>query len=569
MSFRQKLLSAMILPCLMLAGCGGNDGSNAGLQSPNEDGGGGGGGTGGGGTGGGGTGGGIGGGGGGTSTTNVSYIPLLVYESFKDYSGMTSDDVFSSYAPIPYTTSYLINPLNAQSLAPVTNATVSDFSLTVNEIPADRAENFPLLQRVLGIPIYLRTALVFDLSDSSASVDMAALVDAAKAYVTQTRTHGNSAINQQEFMVWTFGTRIEAKLPHFTRDATAINNALDAVLADFNSKDLGTASNLHRAVVEVVGRYVKEPYDFSDADFKDPNGNGIVDGDWDWNDDDIPDGDLDGDYDGDADGIITSNDLEDFAYEDGIITTQVAIFSSGSDTYLDLAKEEMARAVKSQSFVRYDESNPAGSDFTHLEKAVFYYVLGEEDDAYEHLAAKAESVVPLSGTYAFADNLIGSQVQALNDRIDLSNAHLMRFAFRPRSKGNYTQVFKSKAATGYNYSLTREYKFEEDEVIFGSPEEMVEDDLLSSLVEITGPNGEYLSASKADIDEVSVFVAATRWTTEIYAPSDYQWTAAPGITGGVDVSGRRYTVTALDSDGLALTLTNTVRNETATIVLNR
>lgn len=558
MNFNKTLITLVLTS--LLGACGGNDGSGGGLQGPGEGGGGGGGEGGGGGAGGG-------------STTNVSYIPLMVFESFKDYSGFSADNLFSLYEPIPYTTSYLINPVNAQTLLPVTTATVGDFSMTVNEIPADSAENFPLLQKVLGIKTYLRTALVFDLSDSSGAVDMTALVNAAKAYVDQAGRHTNSTIREQEFMVWAFGTEVEAKLPRFTRDVTAINSALDQVLEDFDEKTLGSSTNLHHAVVEVVGRYVKAPYDFSDVDYKDPNGDGIYNGDggdeYDFDGDGRPDLDQDGDYDGDADGFITANDLADFASEDGIITTQIAIFSSGPDTGLRFTKEEMARAIKSQSFVRYDQSTEDASDFSYLEKAVFYYVLGAEDDAYEHLAAKAAAVVPLNGSYAFAGDLIGRQIQAMNQRIDLSNPHLMRFAFRPRYKGNYTQVFKSKAGSGYNYSLTREYKLAEDEIIFGSPEEMVADGFLDSLVEITGPNGEYLSAAQADFDDVRVFVPATRWSIESYEPSDYTWLAGPGITGSVDDSTGRYTVTALADDNRQLTLTNVARGETTTITLNR
>ena len=120
-----------------------------------------------------------------TNSDGISYLPLSVYESFKEFSGADQDGVFASDYDAPWIKSYLISPVASATLQPVANAQVANYSVKVDGIEISPAESFPLLQKVIGVPTSLQTALVFDISGSMSDVSMQALVDEAKAYLAQ------------------------------------------------------------------------------------------------------------------------------------------------------------------------------------------------------------------------------------------------------------------------------------------------------------------------------------------------------------------------------------------------
>ena len=507
MSIRLKFIGAIFLPCLFLIGCGG--GSDSGLFGA---------------TSGGGSGGSS--GSGPTGPLNTSYVPLLVFEAFDDFSGIGKDGVFITDGFAPFVEIYLINPIDATTLDSVDTAITSDYEVTVDGFEISEDESFPVLQKVLGIPTFLQTALVFDVSGSAEDVDIDALVAEAKTYIATAKASADTTISTQFFTVWAFGQRIEELTADFTDNTATLEAALDQVAARFKSGSLGVTSNLHRAVVESIGRYNDgATYDFS------------------------------------ADGI---NDLVDQTTRDFVNLSQLVLFSTGGDTFLEMDQALMTRAIQSQSFISYDQSSSAANGSVSLYKPVFYYVVGgsSNGDTYGALRALAEKTTQLvlsAGVYSFSSDLVQKQIDAIDRRIDLGNAYIYSFAFAPRI-GDHTQIFTSKSEN-FNYSLTRTYEAA-DFVGDGSPGTPAEE--LASLVEITGPNGEYLAFQRASLSEVTTFAPATRWVNTSYTAVDYTWT----LTGGTGTSNADGTYTVNSIGGPAtLRLDNTSIGNTTTIAI--
>jgi len=550
MSFRIKLLSFILVQSLLLIGCSGSDSDStstfAGGGEGDFD-------------------------GGGSSetpsdaeesdgevekTSSFSYYILSVYEASKDFSGFASDDLYQLEGAVPFIDVYLINPIIASSLASTNLAVVSDYSYTVDGIESDPTESLPTLQKVIGTPIVLKTALVFDVSGSVNDVDFAALVSEAKAYVAAAQASTDPLISGQQYVVWAFGTLVAELTSGFTDDINAINTALDlvetrrkdALLGNVNS--LGLTSNLHRAVVESIGRYQDVTYDFRD----------------------------------DPEAPEDANDLVDEATSNGIELSQLVLFSSGSDTYLEMEQSLMIKAVQSQGFSRFEASAEV---FTN--KPVFYYVTSGESQgtAYPELSEESETTEYLTlsgGVYNFADGLIQNQLDAVEARIDLDNQYVYRAAFLPRV-GDHTVVLQSNSTVSQT-SLTYTIKDEvlalfvnvstpgeelESIVIDGTDEEcdngLFDDVCFNGLVEVTGPNGEYLSNFSASLAEVSTFLPATRWVNEEYSSDDYAWSFPGGDGAGTLNGDGSYTVNSITGTTANLQLENTVLGYTTQITI--
>ena len=513
MSFRLRFFGAILLPCLFVIGCSGSSGSgvpdsNLGAAATAADD----------------------GSGAPAGPLNVSYVPLLVFEAFDDFSGIGLDGVFISDGVDPFVEIFLINPVDATTLDSIDTAVVSDYETTVDDVEISDDESFPVLQKVLGIPTSLRTALVFDVSGSvsSANVDIVALVDEAKSYIAQAKLSADPTIASQEYTVWAFGTRIEELTTDFTANTATLEAALDLVATRFSTNALGATTNLHRAIVQSIGRY--------------QDGTGA--------------------YDFRTDG---DNDLEDQTTRNLVNLSQLVVFSSGRETYFEMDQALMTRAIQSQSFISYDQASSASDGSVSYHKPVFYYVvggptMGETYDPLRDLAEGTTQLLLSAGAYSFGSNLVQKQIDAIDKRIDLSNAYIYSFAFAPRI-GSHTQVFTSKSEN-FNYSLTRSYP-DTDFVGDGSPGTPAE--VLVSLVEITGPNGEFLSNWTASLSEVSTFAPATRWVNTQYAAGDYMWTLTGG--SGTNNADGTYTVSSIAGATATLRLDNTLRVETTTITI--
>jgi len=458
----------------------------------------------------------------------VTYAPLAVFEPYIAYSEFDSDGMFQGGTVFfPEIKSYLINPLDVGTLQSVTTALVSDFTTTVDDIEIDGLESFPVLQHVIGTEVILRTALVFDLSNSVSDANIPALVDEAKAYIAEVKSSSNETIRNQEFVVWVFGTNVAELTNGFTGVLADINTALDTVTTQSVSKAQGLSSNLHKAVVEVVGRYSDATYDF---------------------------------------GVGPDNDLYDRASLDGVSLSQMVLFSSGSDTYREFTQEQMIQAVNSQQFRRYDLSDGAFGDEKYFNKPVFYYVLGGNSvgNAYEALSdvseVSSDLILSSDSTYSFASGLIQEQINAIDARIDLTNQYLYRFAFVPRV-GDHTVVFASNTTASIQ-TLTTDISADDLDVTDGTPEEEG-----VSLVEITGVNGEYISSSTILFSEAQTFATATRWTNQNYGAGDYSWSFPDGDGVGTLNGDGSYTVNSFVGASVRLMLTNTSLAQNAIITI--
>jgi hypothetical protein len=283
---------------------------------------------------------------------------------------------------------------------------------------------------------------------------------------------------------------------------------------------------LHRAIVQTIGRYKDgATYDFS------------------------------------ADG---TNDLVDLTTRNLVNLSQLVMFSSGGDTFLEMDQALMTKAIESQSFISYDEASSAADGSVSRYKPVFYYVVGGTSvgDTYAALSDLSEVTTQLvlsSGAYSFSAGLVQNQIDAIEKRIDVDNLYIYTYAFAPRF-GDHTGIFTSKS-DNFNYSLTGNYK-DTDFVGDGSPGTPAQE--LASLVEITGPNGEYLASQTASLSEVTTFAPATRWVNTPYGNGDYAW-AQIGGTGAPNADGT-YTVTTV-AGATTLQLTNTLLGHTTFIAV--
>lgn len=498
-----KLLATLLLSSTVLIGCGGGDPPILERNDTGSSGG-----TG--GTGGGGS------GGGGSSASGITYVPLSVLEGSDDFAGDGNGGLFQGYGQSPLIDVYLINPVDAATLQSVSNATVSNYQVTVDGTAIDSSESFPVFQKVAGNITFLRTALVFDLSNSTSQVDIDALVAEAKAYITAAKASADFAVSTQEYVVWIFGSDVEELTSGFTSDTTEINAALDAVASRFGDPALIASSNVHRAVVEAIGRFQGEvnsvSYDFRDAD-----------------------------------GTATPNDLVDIVTPDGILLSQLVVFSSGPDTALAFNEAKMIEAIQSQSLLQYDTASSTG-EMRNLYKPVFYYVVGRSTNgvAYVPLSAASEATRNIrlnNGSYSFASDLVANQIAAIDARVDRDNQYIYRYAFLPRV-GDHETLFSSNSV-GRAYTLRTQYKHDD---INGVGD-------VAPVVEITGANGEYISNQVIKLSEMATFAPATRWDDQSYAATDYTWSLVGG-TGTSNADGT-FTVNSISGAGATLSLTNT------------
>lgn len=483
--------------------------------------------------------------GGGATPLGISYLPLIVFEAYKEFSGADQDNIFQGDAwlyVVPddeeaevddnsdptvynaYIDATVINPIDASNLQSITTAAATDYKVTVDGVDIDSSESYPLLQKMIGVESQLVTALVFDLSDSVTGVDINALVTEAKSYVANAKAHSNPLIKNQAFVVWAFARNVEELTDGFSTDTAEINTALDAVVTRYNNRlsdgGVGTVSNLHKAIVEVIGRF-----------------EGTVNN-------------LSYNFRGDGD-----NDLFDTVSNSGVQLSHMVVFSSGPDTYLQFDQNTMIKAIKSQSLLKYDPTSGGSNDtMVSYYKPIFYYVVGGANPgtAYSAISDVAETATNLnldSGAYDFDAELISNQIAAIDKRIELNNQFLFRFAIVPRI-GDHSIVFSSKS-TGYNYSLASTFNGSESIANIGSP-----DMVLPTLVEITGASGEYICNRTIELSEENTFAPATRWTAEVYDSGDYSWSITDGA--GSTNSNGTFTVTSVMGEAARLTLTNTV-----------
>ena len=468
-------------------------------------------------------------------TTNVSYLPLMTLELYKDWSGFENDRRFRIYGHTPFIEHLVISPVNATTLAPIETASIGDFDLMEDDVPLNPQTNFQMLQKVLGNQIHLNSAIVINTSPAMDMIDRVALINAIKAYINGVKLSSNRAIQNQTFTIWAFdGGRVAGdggiveETNGFTSDTTELHSALDTVLAGWNSGKYRVSGTNHAydAVVEAIGRF---------------NGDGPFS-----NTEDLS-----------ADG---PNDLWDYVTSDGVWFSNILLFSAGYSDTNRFNAEYAVKAIESQSLSVYDtDTGPSGSASAtkELGKALFYMVPKDvtQDGIFSGLAAGTIELEYANGNYSFAATLLDKQEEVIASRINTDNQYVIRYASAIRSGEDHKAKLASRTAEDkYGYSLEWEFdRVVTDPSLFQMPE---------PTPEITGSNNEYISANVAFYSGIQTFYPATRWTNTIYTADNYSWSSTGSISINTDGS---VLVSSDNTFPIELTLTNDSLSKSVTI----
>lgn len=440
--------------------------------------------------------------------TNVSFLPLMTFESYAAWYDDTNSGVFINYKRSPYITYLTINPVNATTLAPITSAKVTDFSITEDGLPINPKVSFPLLQKIVGNQLSLRTALVINTSGSMAAIDKTAFIQEIKNYVTAAQSNSNYYIANQEFTVWGYSGGSIEETGGATRSSAAINLALDEVLAKWESDSYNAGSNhTYDAVVEAIGRY-NGPGEFTTA--------------------------PEIEYRDSTTAAVDDNDLYDYVTPDYIQASSIVLFSSGIGTPNSFAEGFAKQALESQANKIYEEgvaANGSSTDETLLTKPLIYVTPEDTDPTLDALAYKTIDASLTGGVYTFASQIVSAQIDSVEEKNALSNQHVLRWASAIRSGSGHSRLVETRTSDEkYGFKLSSEISFDPSST----------DAMPTPQVEITGVNNEYIATNAISSDYnsaityanyISAFYPATRWTNQEFNVSvDYEWEATPSAS---------------------------------------
>lgn len=463
------------------------------------------------------------------SLTNISYLPLLTLEVSKDWSGFTEDRIFRTYnkslsadnSDPSFIQHYLIKPVNATTLAPISTAKLEDYTILEDGVPLNPKVNYPMLQKVLGNSVQLSTAIVINTSSAMDGINRPALINEIKNYIATAKADSDRRISQQRFTIWGFDGASEIfdggiieETGGFSTDESAISAALDRVSAKWLSGEYSISGSNHAydAVIESIGRY------FGDGPFT--TGEVLRDS--------LTSADDD-------------NDLVDYMNPDAIQLSSIIFFSSGFSSSNRFDAEYFIDAMESQALLIYDEdAGPAGDGTTtkELGKSLIY-VVPDSGDLDTVVSGMADSIITpnLSGSsYTFAQNVIAAQKAAVDKRISPNDQYVLRFASMIRFGEGHETILKTRTDSNkYGYALTATYDVLPLDYKRPTPH-----------VEITGANNEYLAMGKiyetiggvesrvrtydsaiAYADQITTFYPAVRWSNQAFSTSDYTWSSVP------------------------------------------
>ncbi len=470
------------------------------------------------------------------SGRNITFLSLSILETSSEYSGYGEDDVYVTERFFPFIHGILLSTFDAKTLE-VEVATIDDFVITEDGQVVDSLESFPILQKVGAIPTYLHTAIVLDVSGSvTDTVGLNEIVSEAKELIKTIQESSDPVIANQRFTVWAFAQKITELTSGFTADKTVLDAALDQVL----TVELGSSSNLNQAIVEAIGRFDgnggegagPEPFLFRDT--------------------------------GD-----TNNDLIETVSTERIQLSSLILITSGSDTLHVFDDEQVKTAIESQSQVVFaantGEAEEAKESVTENFGKPFVVVLvGNDSITSASITDNASNIINLKGqagdTLSFAASTADFQANLIGLRKRQDARYFLRYA-SPLRQGSHERVIAT-GAVDYQYSLTAPIEIG-DIQNWGMPSEVYLPPTITS-VEITTENNQYLQ-NFININDISVFHPATRWTNSVFASSDYTWvldgTTLPSneATGAVTIN-----KDAID-DISVLSLTNTAIGETRSI----
>lgn len=481
--FTIKKVMVLLLAAALVACGGGSD-----IGSGSSGGGLGGGNSGGGNSGGGNSGGGDSGGSDEEITGTNTFYPLNFYMTGTEY---VEEEGFASVLFSPFTKAYLIAPVDGTTLAPASNPKLSDYRLTINDEPVDATEHAPLMQKVIGLPVELHTALVIDASASSQPIDKMAFLAAVKAYISQVQQNADPVIKNQKFTIVAFGHDVLGVQGTLTSDAATLNAALDSI----SWQGLGASTSLYQALVAAIGM------------FKGDSKQGVTG--------------IDYSADNIADLIDGYRYLSSTSTLQALNLTSVVLFASGGQSVNYFNLDEAKAALNWQSFLVFDTSKEDSSDDTadddasddkenagpdgmkYLGKPLYYVSLGtngpvEEIKKLARLTISSNS----NSSFNFAAELIKAQQADIQERARLNNLHMIRLPILERA-GKVTTVLEGKT-TNHSYSLTGDIEFKEETPPVIIPEQ-------GPLLEITTAANEYLAGGAVTRSQVAKVYPAVRW----------------------------------------------------------
>lgn len=473
------------------------------------------------------------------SGENVTFLPLAILETSQEYSLLDEDNVFITERFYPYIHGVLLSTFDAATLE-VTEATIDDFIITEDDELIDDDESFPILQKVGAIPTYLHTAIVIDVSGSVDDDVLTEVVTETKALITLLQGSDDSVIANQRFTIWAFAGQVKEMTSGFTEDKTVLDAALDAILDPNLVDEISSSSSLNEAIVEAIGRFDGPGEGGGDTDFL------------------YRDSDANGD----------NNDLVESVSTSRIQLSSLIVVTSGTDTLGGgvFSNEQVMTAIESQSQVAFSNDTSSTEVTENSGKPFIAVIVGDGASIELSITDNASNIIDLrnkaAGSLSFATSTAAFQASLISTRKRDGDRYFLRYA-SPLRQGSHERTITT-GAVDTNYSLTASIELGDFQDV-GMPAEEYYPGVISA-VEITTEDNAYLQ-SVINIADTNVFYPATRWTSTVFANTDYTWTldgnalTPDATTGAVTIDPSAVTGVS------TLSLTNTAISETKSIQL--
>jgi hypothetical protein len=449
----------------------------------------------------------------------VTYIPLQFYLSGEGY--VEDGGVFAGIGFSPLVQGYVISPVSGADLSPLEAPDVSDYKITINDENVGGDEQGLIMQKIIGLPINLHTAIVIDTSSSNSKasgVDIEALILEVKNFVAEAQSSPDMTIANQQFTLWAYasaGSGVQALVPNFTTSAVIMDNALDSLLVGDVWEERGADSATYEAIVKAVGIYVGQ-------------GSGGASENVDLLNDGIDD--L-------VEGYQYNNSGEQLV---AVNLANVVLVSRGQNTnYQTFFKDDAKAALQWQSIIGYVEESVSdnivvdggdavtNSETVLINKPLIYVSVGP-DGPDELIGQLASNIIDTASNDAFdfSGSIIEAQKEAVDIRTQPDNQYLIRYAMFERD-GQHELKLESNSL-GYNYSLVTDFDMSNG-LFLGIPD-------IAPTVEIAGPENAYLPSGFVSLRRVNRLYPQTRWAVQTFEGSDYSWTVG-GVSRAAEADG--------------------------------
>lgn len=458
--------------------------------------------------------------------SNNTYYPLNLYYNGEGY---VKEDAIDFFFFPNFTMAYLLSPIDARTLEPAVNPKLADFELLINNKKPVMDEHLPLMQKVVGLPVQLNTALVIDASASN-KVNKTALIAAIKQYITAAKADSDPVIRNQQYSLWVFGTRVKPLLLSFTSN----ENDIEAELTTFfnGQSNVGGGTALYQSIVAAVGWYegkgsieLTQEYNYK---LVNPKGEVGVDP--------VSQIML-------IDGYRAMTEIEDLDKQvltnstlEKLVLSNIVLFASGQSSEASFDEEAAKAALNWQTLLQFDldaplggvssdddDDTPAPDSFDPIEgmtysgKPLYYISLG-----INNVVPEVKSLATLTidtnstDTFNFSSQLITQQKNDLKARSRLDNMYMVRHLFFERD-GTVTSQFSSK--TNYrDYRFTHEITLDPDNGMIGtSPDQ-------DPQLEITTVSNDFIAGGQVSVSKINKLYPAARWDLRNNHQSGNVWT---------------------------------------------